>query len=232
MFEPNSAAEIAAAGIEKYIRDNNLREGDLLPSEIELCTIMGFSRSSVREAMRILSVLDIIKVRRGFGTVVSSMSLKPLVAGLTLRASVNPDNCAQHLLQVIATREALECSVAQDLISFHTEQSLENMRTIVSQMLDSYMTTGQFAHYDRLFHSAMLDPISNDLIRELSDALWQVHGSILPMLRLPVSEELETTVRSHYDIVNAIENKDPDEVRVRIKQHYRPLRAVVSALVD
>ncbi|MDO4911854.1 MAG: FCD domain-containing protein [Corynebacterium sp.] len=231
MSNPQGATHGAVEAIENYIRDHRLKAGDLLPSESELCEILGLSRSPVREAMRILAALDIVQVRRGFGTVVSTLSLKPLIAGLTLRVSLDQEHSATHLLQIVSTREALEKSVAGELVTAHTSESLAAMRDIVSEMLDSYLSTGYYAHHDRRFHTAMLEPIENELIRELCDALWQVHGTVLPLLKLPASEELERTVRSHYVLVDAIAGGDPTVVRDAIRDHYRPLRSVVSALI-
>lgn len=228
---PTGATEGAVQAIESYIREHHLHAGDLLPSEVELCEVLGLSRSSVREAMRILAALDVVEVRRGFGTVVSDMSLKPLIAGLSLRVSLDQAHSATHLLQIVSTREALEKSVAKELAEAHTPESLAIMREIVSDMLDSYLTTGSYAHLDRRFHTAMLAPIHNELIRELCDALWQVHGTVLPRLKLPQSEELERTVRSHYALIEAIETGDPTNVRQAISDHYAPLRSVVSALI-
>ena len=76
---PRNAAREAEEGIKNYILTHRLQAGDLLPSEAVLCEELGCSRSSLREAVRTLSSLDIVEVRHGHGTFVSEMSLAPLL---------------------------------------------------------------------------------------------------------------------------------------------------------
>ena len=102
-----SATQAAIEGIQQYIRDHSLTSGDILPSETELCDELNCSRSSVREAMRTLQSLDVVEVRRGQGTFVAGMTLSPMVQGMVLRATLDPDHTAAHLHEVIATREFL-----------------------------------------------------------------------------------------------------------------------------
>jgi GntR family transcriptional regulator, transcriptional repressor for pyruvate dehydrogenase complex len=52
----------------------NLQPGDMLPSERELAEMLGVSRSSVRDAIRSLELLDLVEPRSGAGTVVCETS--------------------------------------------------------------------------------------------------------------------------------------------------------------
>ena len=125
-----SATQAAIEGIQQYIRDHSLTSGDILPSETELCDELNCSRSSVREAMRTLQSLDVVEVRRGQGTFVAGMTLSPMVQGMVLRATLDPDHTAAHLHEVIATREFLELSVVDELMSAHTKESLDSLNQL------------------------------------------------------------------------------------------------------
>lgn len=57
--------------IENYISDNDLKEGDLLPSEAQLCKIFGISRGTLREAMRVLEEEGVVIRKQGVGTFIS-----------------------------------------------------------------------------------------------------------------------------------------------------------------
>ena len=61
--------------IKSYILRERLQPGDVLPTETQLCDTIGASRSSVREAVRKLEALNIVKVEHGKGTFVGSLSL-------------------------------------------------------------------------------------------------------------------------------------------------------------
>ena len=60
-----------ADAIHGYIRENNLKPGDRLPSERALSQQLGTGRHSVREALRVLENQGIIEVRMGAGTFVA-----------------------------------------------------------------------------------------------------------------------------------------------------------------
>jgi Bacterial regulatory proteins, gntR family len=54
--------------IKSMIVSGTLRAGDRLPREADLAAELGLSRSSLREAVRALSLVNILDVRRGDGT--------------------------------------------------------------------------------------------------------------------------------------------------------------------
>src|SRR5690625_1924677 len=54
--------------IQTYIEENELVDGDKLPSERELAEQLNAARSSVREALRAIELLGLIETKRGEGT--------------------------------------------------------------------------------------------------------------------------------------------------------------------
>ena len=65
-------AERVVAAIRSYIDDNRLQRGDKLPPERVFIERLGVSRSSLREALRVLSTTGLIDVRRGDGMYVAA----------------------------------------------------------------------------------------------------------------------------------------------------------------
>src|ERR1700720_197279 len=59
--------------IKSMIVSGTLRAGDRLPREADLAADLGLSRSSLREAVKALSLMNILDVRRGDGTYVTSL---------------------------------------------------------------------------------------------------------------------------------------------------------------
>ena len=206
-----SATQAAIEGIQQYIRDHSLTSGDILPSETELCDELNCSRSSVREAMRTLQSLDVVEVRRGQGT-------------------LDPDHTAAHLHEVIATREFLELSVVDELMSAHTKESLDSLNQLASNMRTSFSEYGSFMDEDQQFHAALLSPVSNALMRELAGAMWQVYAQLIDICEIPITVDAERTIKNHESIVRALRNKDSAAYREAVQNHYAPLRAAIAQL--
>ena len=68
--------EQVANKIKRMIIKDSFQAGDKLPSERELAVRIGVSRTVVREAIRVLSVRRLVKIRQGSGTFIQKLSPK------------------------------------------------------------------------------------------------------------------------------------------------------------
>src|SRR2546428_371248 len=59
--------EEVVAQIEGYIIDGRLRPGDRLPGERQLAEDFSVSRASIREALRVLESMHVLRIRTGTG---------------------------------------------------------------------------------------------------------------------------------------------------------------------
>ena len=77
------------------IQRGELRPGDQMPSEIEMMERMNVSRSSVREALRALSVMNVISTHPGRRTYVTSLAPDLLMEHLEFVISLEDDTLFQ-----------------------------------------------------------------------------------------------------------------------------------------
>ena len=77
-LEKTSIGLQAADAIKALIVSGELQPGDTLPPERELATMLGISRPSLREAIRVLSALNVVEPRHGGGTYVTSLDPRQL----------------------------------------------------------------------------------------------------------------------------------------------------------
>ncbi|MCB0245489.1 MAG: FadR family transcriptional regulator, partial [Anaerolineae bacterium] len=73
-FEPvrkSAIAEEISARLLSLIQEKQLKPGDKLPPERELAATMQVSRPSLREALRALSMMNVVEIRQGDGTYVT-----------------------------------------------------------------------------------------------------------------------------------------------------------------
>ena len=71
-----SSVDFVVNSIKELLLGKKILPGDRLPPETELCRLLSVSRGSVREAMKVLSALGIVEVKRGDGTYVSTGAAK------------------------------------------------------------------------------------------------------------------------------------------------------------
>ena len=71
-----STLEVIVQQIKDQIKKGILKPGEKLPSERELASLLGVSRTSVREAIKALSFSGYLEVIQGKGTYVLEMSTK------------------------------------------------------------------------------------------------------------------------------------------------------------
>ena len=97
MFKPVGNGELlskkVASEIEKVIVTKKLKVGFKLPSELELCSQFGVSRTAVREALSMMNAKGLISIEKGRGIFVAEVSSKnvtdPMRSYLFNRLGVN-----------------------------------------------------------------------------------------------------------------------------------------------
>src|ERR687894_1608918 len=113
-----------AARLIGLITQRQLKAGDRLPAERELAASMGVSRSSLREALRALTVLGVTEMRHGTGTYVSSLEPELLVRPLTFVLSLS-EHASDQLFEARKVVEPAVAALAAERIDDGTLDLLE-----------------------------------------------------------------------------------------------------------
>src|SRR4051794_27988704 len=100
-----SLTQRAIDEIKAMIIRGELAAGDRLPKEADLAARLGLSRTSLREAVRALTLARILEARQGDGTYVTSLEPSMLLEPLTFMADFHQD---RTLLQVLEGRRVHE----------------------------------------------------------------------------------------------------------------------------
>ena len=108
VFERDGLPERIAARLISLIGERQLRPGDKLPPERDLAATMQVSRPSLREALRALAMLNIVEIRQGSGTYVSSLKPEVLIEHLDFVFALD-DSTFTELLEA---RQMLEPGLA------------------------------------------------------------------------------------------------------------------------
>ena len=225
---PMTQSSTAIAEIKNYILAKGLQPGDALPTESQLCTDLGVSRSSVREAVRTLVALDIVEVRHGHGMFVGKVSMRPMVESLLFRGLLNPGDDRRGLRDIVEVRITLDNALTEPVTQAWKNRQDPELDQIVEQM-DLRAQKGElFTDQDRRFHMRLLEPLDNHLFLHLTEAFWAVHTLTVRLLDGPRSEDMVATARAHRDMFRAARAGDAQAYRQATAQHYAPLLATLT----
>ena len=222
-------ASTAINAIKDYILAKHLQPGDPLPTESQLCAVLGVSRSSVREAVRTLVALDIVTVRHGHGTFVGQVSMRPMVESLVFRGLLKPGDDFRSLRDVVEVRVTLDAALAEEVVAAWKGREDPTIDAVVEEMEELAAAGSTFTDQDHQFHSMLLEPLPNQLFRHLINAFWAVHTLTVPLLGAPTPEDIQHTAMAHRAMLEAARAGDAEAYRRAITDHYAPLLHVLEA---
>ena len=128
-----SLAEELAARLQEQIAAGTFGIGEKLPPEPELMRIFGVGRSTVREAVRILSDMGLLRVRQGAGTFVVSRNAPDLMTQRLKRADIR---------ELDEVRRILEAAIVEKAAERYTEQDAFRMKAYLSERKEAAETAG------------------------------------------------------------------------------------------
>lgn len=218
-IRPVNRASISDEIIEQImglIERGDLQPGQRLPSESELCVRFGAARSSLREALRCLSIVGVLHARVGDGTTVAVESGKFLGKVLQWRM-ITERHDIENLMEV---RIALEGLTAASVARNSTAEDIRQLKSVLERMGTCLDDQKRFLALDVEFHLTMAIASGNSLALDLITTLrGQVAKTLGRTLTLPNARPL--TLKEHIGIVLKIEQRDVDGARDAMYSHLR-----------
>lgn len=148
--------------------------GALLPREPELVEAFNVSRTSVREAMRVLAAKGLVDIRQKVGTKVRASHEWNLFDGDILRWHREQGKGAELMQDLVDLRQVLE-PVAARLAAGRAEMSdLRRIDAALSLMLSSTHDMDAYARADVEFHQAVYAASHNALLRQFGTVIADV----------------------------------------------------------
>lgn len=192
--------------IKSMILGGDLRPGDRLPKEAELAERLGLSRSSLREAVRALSLIRVLDVRQGDGTYVTSLEPGLLLEALSFVVDFHRDDKVLHFLEVRRILEPAAASLAAQRMS---DEDIAKLRSVIDDLGDE-PTVEALVENDLEFHRLIAAGTGNTVLCSLIDGMSGPTTRARIWRGLTQEGAVHRTREQHVAILDAIAARRPE----------------------
>ncbi|MFD8527706.1 FadR/GntR family transcriptional regulator [Streptosporangium canum] len=222
-----TAYQALAADLRDRIVSGEFQPGDRLPIEPALCVRYGVSRSTVREALRLLASQNLIRTVRG--TTGGSFVAHPDPDHISAYLETSFDLMRVGIGQLMEIRELLEVPAAGLAALRRTEADLKRLRGCIVGA--SGREPGEVFAPNRDFHIVLLRAAGNPLLEVVARPVFEVLEGRFVRDRAPRAA-LDGIDREHRDILRHIEAGDAEGARRAALEHLDNLRTAYYPSVE
>lgn len=232
LHTPRSSANAFEVTVERLgssIKMGFFTPGDQLPTERELADLMNVSRTTVREAIRVLTVQGRLEVKRGRsgGTFVTSEQELPSIRELHARIKSG----GTTVMEILDHRLIVEPGIAE----LAAERADAGLRTRISELaVENANAETDFRRYrtlDTQFHFLLARATG---VGRLSTVLADIHAELSDLMAIiPYSlDACRHSSHQHRRIAKAIADGKPDAARKAMKEHVEATTSFLKGLLD
>ncbi|MFW6116289.1 MAG: FadR/GntR family transcriptional regulator [bacterium] len=209
--------------ISNLILLGQIRPGDQLPTEVEMASQLGVSRTVVREAVKALGARGLVDAVPGKGTFVSQPAPKEVVKELQLVLTLE-DSSLEDLMIV---RRILEIPTARLAAENAPPAALKALTTDLKQMREALeggaegeqgLDEEAFVHWDGVFHTNLARATQNAVLRVyLQPVILMLQAAREMLVRVP--DVARRAYDVHERILRAVEDRDGDAAAAAMREH-------------
>lgn len=221
-----TVGEQVALQLAGMISEGRWLVGQKLPSESELCRALSIGRSTLREALKSLAFIGMVRMRPGDGTYVAEPT-PGLMDRILARGLLKSE---RDLADVCETRLILETELAAMAAERAEPSDLEVLRDLLKQAEQSLAAVGRpFIELDLDFHLAIASCAKNNVLRYLLSDIrgvlieWIMKSQELPGLR-------ENALVQHEKIFQTIAEHNPMKAREAMQSHLETFQRAYTLL--
>jgi DNA-binding FadR family transcriptional regulator len=218
------AYQLLADELRAEITSGRLQPGERLPPEPELCVRSGVSRSTVREALRLLASQHLIVTTRGVtgGSFVAHPDAGQISEALSTGLTLLSNSAGVGFADLLELRRALEIPAAALAAVRRTEEHLAQMRAALFDPGSDDFDTMLAAHAE--FHATVAKATGNPLYELVTRPLYQVSYGEEVMENLPEGYWARIDA-DHRELLSCVAARDADAAATVGRRHLDYLTA-------
>jgi GntR family transcriptional repressor for pyruvate dehydrogenase complex len=224
--EVPKASDVLAGELRERILSGELAEGDSLPAERDLVEQAQMSRATVREALRILEVQNLVRIKAGRGG--GAFVQRPTTKTMANSVSMLIRGRRIKLVDLMETREALEPFCAELAARNRTDADLAELDRANDAIADPEAPLSRFLQANLDWHVGVAVASHNELLTGFMSALSQAIYAGTNNAAFVDAEVRAITVKTHRAITEAIRDGDIGAAGRRMRRHVHGYAAAVT----
>lgn len=221
------ASQLVEQAIKRAIIDGTLTIGDKLPSELDLSKQFRVNRSTVREAIRSLTKLGIIHVKKGPGQ--GSFLVENLPRTLSEKFEFFMELKKITLDQVLEFRIVIETSTAEFAAQRRAEEDLQSLKRILAVDRDRKMEIGSLVGSSLSFHLGIAAAAKSPLLSLILESIAELLHRCM-VQTVSSREDPSESIQEHYEIYNAVLEGNSIKARHLMLLHLQSYRKRLKEL--
>jgi DNA-binding FadR family transcriptional regulator len=219
-WRPGRLASLVFEELGHRIIGGALSAGEVLPTEPALCEEFGFSRTVVREGLKLLEGRGLVRVEQGRGTTVQPRSSWDLLDPDVLRLALVYDDEMSLLDGLMMVRRVLEREMASIAAERLREDEIAKLRDLIDSMEGVYDDYEQFRVLDNAFHEIVMRASGNEVGLTIVRVIHRHGGATPPLAATPASKAaLKRTAAEHRAILDALAAGDGERAGELVSAH-------------
>jgi len=218
-------AEEIVQDILSMIKEGKLSPGDRLPPERQLAATLNVSRPSLREALRALSIMNVVNIIQGGGIFVTSLEPERLFEHLEFIFSLDDST----FLQLFEARKVVESGFAEMAAQRAQDDDIQELETLLSQAAEAVDDPDTFLRIDYELHNKIAQIAHNPILDRLMSGVARL-GRASRSRTGEVAAVRHQAAKDHKAIVAAIAAHDPSAAREAMLRHLSHVEASLEHL--
>jgi GntR family transcriptional repressor for pyruvate dehydrogenase complex len=211
---PAPAQQIAQQFLD-HLLSGSVKPGDRSPSERQLAGALGVSRSTVRDALKSLGLLGVIKVRPGGGSFFQDVPSKLLPQSIEWGLFLGE----RHTLDLLEARALVEVVVVRLAAARRSEEDLTRLAKYVEQMKSARKDPKRYVNADFAFHKAIADASRNSALQEILSGMRNLLRCVCIRRVIEAGGDADLLYRRHKKIFEAVKSGDPEAAGRAMEEH-------------
>lgn len=183
------------------------------PSEAQMCEDYGVSRTSIREAVKMLGAKGLISSRPRKGIVVEPATKWNLYDTSILKWMLESSPSLLVLREFLQMRMAIEPQAAALAAQFATDQQIDEIENALNAMIAAGNDGSLSLHEaDIAFHTSILAASNNRFILQLRDFV-STALNVSIQHTTPAKGSIKAIIEEHDKVYRAIRNRQPERAK-------------------